>query len=152
MKKLILLLFTIMLISNSALAQQQMNREKIKILKTSYITNTLDLSQKEAEQFWPIYNLYSTKIQKLKMQLEGGLQREIILLGGIKNLTNVEAQKLIDKSIQLEQQITTNKVKLINELSKILSAKKIITLKKSERDFNRRILQEYGKRRRLQGN
>ena len=149
MKKIILFLFTIVLLSNSAIAQQQMNREKIKILKTSYITNALDLSQKEAEQFWPIYNLYSSEIQKLKMQLEGGLQREIKFAGGIENLTNTEAQKLIDKSIKLEQQITTNKIKLIKELSKILSAKKIITLKKAERDFNRRILQEYGKRRRI---
>ncbi len=149
MKKIILFLFTIVLLSNSAMAQQQMNREKIKILKTSYITNALDLSQKEAEQFWPIYNLYSSEIQKLKMQLEGGLQREIKFAGGIENLTNTEAQKLIDKSIKLEQQITTNKIKLISELSKVLSAKKIITLKKAERDFNRRILQEYGKRRRI---
>ena len=151
MKKLLLIVFTIVLTTNFSFAQQQMNRGKIRILKTSYITNVLELSQKEAEQFWPVYNQYSNKIQKLKMQLEGGLKREIKFAGGIENLTNMEAQKLIDKFTQLEQQITDTKLILIKELSKIISAKKIIRLKKAERDFNRRILQEYGKRRRMQG-
>ncbi len=152
MKKILFILFALTVTTNAVFAQQmQKNREKIKVLKTSYITTSLDLTSKEAEQFWPVYNLYSTKIQKLKMQLEGGLQREIKFAGGIDNLSNTKAQKLIDKSILFEQQIVDNKVKMVQELSKIISAKKIIMLKKSERDFNRRILQEYGKRRRPQG-
>lgn len=150
MKKKLLLLFAILLITSTVIAQQN-NRDKIKTLKISYITNALNLSPKEAEQFWPVYNQYSNKIQRLKIQLEGGLKREIILAGGVENLTNAEAQKLINKFTQLEQQITDTKLILIKELSKIISAKKIIRLKKAERDFNRRILQEYGKRRRMQG-
>ena len=146
MKKIIILLFTILLITNTVIAQQN-NREKIKTLKTSYITNALNLSPKEAEKFWPIYNLYSNTIQKNKMQLEGGLQREIKFAGGIENLSNIDAKKLIDKSIQFEQKITDNKILLIEELLKIISPKKIIMLKKAERDFNRKILQEYGRRR-----
>jgi len=149
MKKLLFLLFTIFLTTSSVFAQQmQMNREKIKTLKTAYITNALNLTSKEAEKFWPVYNLYSNNIQKNKMQLEGGLQREIKFAGGVENLSNSDAQKLIDKSIVYEQKITDNKIKLVKELSKIISPKKIIMLKKAERDFNRRILQEYGKRRR----
>ncbi|WP_456379596.1 hypothetical protein [Lutibacter sp.] len=149
MNKTLLSLFALLLITSTVIAQQN-NREKIKALKTSYITNTLNLSPKEAQQFWPVYNQYSNKTQKLKMQLEGSLKREIKFAGGIENLTNVEAQKLIDRFMQLEQQITDTKLLLIKELSKIISAKKIIHLKKAERDFNRRILQEYGKRRRMQ--
>ena len=88
-------------------------------------------------------------MQQSKMQLEGGLQREIKFAGGVENLSESEAQQLIDKSILLEKEITANKIKLIEELSKIFSAKKIIMLKKAERDFNREILQEYGRRRRM---
>lgn len=147
MKKIFILLITILLTTSSVIAQQQVNREKIKVLKTAYITNALNLSPNEAEKFWPIYNLYSENIQKNKMQLEGGLQREIKFAGGIENLSDADAKKLIDKSILFEQKITDNKIKLVEELSKIISAKKIIMLKKAERDFNRRILQEFRKRR-----
>ena len=152
MKKLLLLLFTLLLTTTSVVAQQQMNRQKMKALKTSYITNALDLTPKEAEKFWPVFNLYTHKIQNLRMSLEGGFHRSIQLAGGIENISEKQAQKLIDDVIVAEQQVTDYKIKLIQELSKIISAKKIVGLKKAEREFNRRILQEYGKRRRMQGN
>jgi len=152
MKKVLFILFTILLTTSTIVAQQQMqlNRQKVKALKTAYLTEALDLKPNEAEKFWPVYNLYSGKIQKLRMQLEGGLQREIKFAGGVENLSENDAKTLIDKSVVFEQQMTDNKIKLVEELSKIISAKKIVMLKKAEKDFNRRILQEYGKRRRLQ--
>jgi len=151
MKKLILSLFALLLTTSAINAQQQINRQKIKALKTSYITNALSLTPDEAEKFWPVYNMYSDKIQTLKMSVEGGMQRKIQFAGGIENITEENAQKLIDEVILLEQQITDNNVKLIQELSTIISAKKIIGLKRAQHEFNRRILQEYGKRRRQQG-
>ncbi len=150
MKKLLFILLTILLTTSTAVAQQQINRQKIKALKTSYITNALSLTPKEAEKFWPVYNLYSDKIQALKMELEGGFHRKIQLAGGLENITESQAKKFIDEIIYNEKQITENEISLINELSNVISAKKIISLKKADREFNRRILQEYGKRRRLQ--
>ncbi|MBN4082824.1 hypothetical protein JYT50_00395 [bacterium AH-315-A23] len=151
MKKILLILFIIMLTANVAIAQQHRNRQKITLLKTAFITDAINLTPKEAEKFWPIYNLYSDKIRASKMALEGGLQREIRFAGGVENLSDEQSQKIIDNVVLLEQQITDHKIKLIQELSTIISAKKIIGLKKAERNFNRRILQEYGKRRRMQG-
>lgn len=151
MKKILFILFIFMLTATTAIAQQPRNRQKIALFKTAFISEAINLTPKEAEKFWPIYNLYSTKIRTTKRLLEGGLQREIRFAGGIKNLSDVQSQKLIENIVLLEQEITDYKIKLIQELSNIISAKKIIGLKKAERDFNRRILQEYGKRRRMQG-
>jgi len=151
MKKLLLLLTALILTFSTVFAQKKMNGQRIKALKTSYITNALNLTPKEAEKFWPVYNKHSIKIQSLKIALERGQMNEIEILGGVDALTEEDAQKFLDAILINEQEITSNKIKLIKELSKIISAKKIIKLKKTERDFNRRILQEYGKRRRLQG-
>ncbi|MCF6169136.1 sensor of ECF-type sigma factor [Lutibacter sp.] len=149
MKKLLLLVYIILLTTNTTFSQQQ-NRQKIKALKTAHITEALNLTPTEAEKFWPIYNMYIIKIQALKRSLEGGIQHKVQLAGGIDFISNKEAQKLIDEAILIEQQITDNKIRLVKELSNIISAKKIIQLKKAERDFNRRILREFGKRRKLQ--
>ncbi|WP_144439105.1 hypothetical protein [Lutibacter profundi] len=149
MKKLLFLTYIILLTTNTSFSQQQ-NRQRIKALKTAYITEALNLSPNEAEKFWPIYNMYTTKIQALKMSLEGGLQHKVQLAGGIDYLSNKEAQKLIDDVILTEQQITDNKIKLVKELSKIISAVKIIRLKKAEKEFNRRILREFSRRKKLQ--
>ena len=151
MKKLLLTLFTILITTTAITAQQQMNRQKIKVLKTAYITDALSLTQKEAEKFWPVYNLYSDKIQVLRMELEGGFNRKIQLAGGLENISESQAKKFIDEIILNEKQISENEIALINGLYNVISAKKIISLKKAEREFNRRILQEYGNRRRQQG-
>jgi len=150
MKRILTILFILLFATNYMFAQQ-MNGQRIKLLKTSYITDAINLSPKEAEKFWPVYNLYTDKIQTFRISLETGFQTDVRLAGGIDNLTDSQAQKLVDSFISLEQQITDNEIKLIQELSKIISAKKIIGLKKAEREFNRRILQEYGKRKRMQG-
>ncbi|WP_457615577.1 hypothetical protein [Lutibacter sp.] len=145
MKKQFVILFFTMLTFSSMLAQKN-EKQKIKLLKISYITSALNLTPSEAEKFWPVYNLYSDNIMHLKQKLERGIQREVKLAGGIENISNQKAQALIDKALKLEQEITDNKIKMVHELSKIISPKKIIGLKKAEKDFNRRLLLEYRKR------
>ena len=149
--KNVLLILSITVLTTSIVDAQNMNRPKIKLLKTSFITDAINLSPAEAEKFWPVYNLYTDKIQQLKQSLDIEIREAIISAGGIENISETDAQITLDQILLLEQQIGNNKVKLINELTKIISAKKIIILQKAERDFNRQILQEFGRRKRLRG-
>jgi len=149
--KNILLIVSIIVLTTSIVDAQNMNRPKIKLLKTSYITDAINLSPAEAEKFWPVYNLYTDKIQQLKRSLDIEIRQAIISAGGLENISETDAQNTLDQMLSLEQEIGDNKVKLITELSKIISAKKIVTLQKAERDFNRQILQEFGRRKRIQG-
>ena len=130
---------------------QKMNREKIKLLKTSFITEALDLTPSEAEKFWPVYNLYNDKIQTAKVNLEFTLFRDLKNNGGIDAISDEKATEIIASTIELERQLSDSKIKMTKELSKVLPPKKIIKLYKAEKDFNRRILQEYGRRKRMQG-
>lgn len=150
MKKPFLYISLIFLFTATVQAQQ-MNKEKMKLLKTSYITDALDLTPSEAEKFWPIYNLYTDKIMTAKFSSESNLRRQLKNIGGIDNISEKQAQEFIDNSITIEKEIYINKTALLKNLSKVLSAKKIIKLQKAERDFNRQILQEYGRRKRMQG-
>jgi hypothetical protein len=148
MKKLITL-FILFVLSINWVQAQQMQRQRIQALKTSYITNALNLTPKEAEQFWPVYNLYTQKIQDLKMDSEMNTQKQIRLAGGIENITNEQAKILIAKSLKNQQKITDTKFSMVKELSAIIPSKKILLLQKTERGFNRKMLQELGKRRRM---
>lgn len=151
MKKSLLFLTLLLFVFATVNAQQMMNRENIKLLKTSYITDALSLAPVEAEKFWPVYNLYTDKIQASKFKLENEIFRQINSQGGIDNLSEKQAQEFIEKLIQLEESITFNQTKMLRELTKILPATKVIKLQKAEKDFNRRILQEYGRRKGMQG-
>ncbi len=146
-----LLIISLIVFATSSVEAQKMNRQKIKLLKTAYITDAINLTPTEAEKFWPVYNLYTDKIQNLKKSLGVEIQRKIKLAGGIENVSETDAQKTLDQMLSLEKQIGENKINIIKELSKIISAKKIVNLQKAERDFNRQMLQEFGRRKRMQG-
>lgn len=148
MKKL-LFITVLLLFTSSNVFSQKMNRQNIKLLKTAFITDAIALQPKEAEKFWPIYNQYSDQIQQLKFKLEGGKMQEIKAAGGIDNISESKAKEIINQSLIHEKEIFEAKTKMIEELSKIISAHQIVRLQKAERDFNKRILQEYGRRKRM---
>ncbi|GGK52837.1 MULTISPECIES: hypothetical protein [Flavobacteriaceae] len=148
MKKLLFIAFLLFLTSSSVVSQK-MNRQKITMLKTAFITDAIALKPKEAEKFWPVYNQYSKQLQQLKFKIEGGKMREIKAAGGTENLSEANAQEIINQSLIFEKEIYETKIKMVKELSKIISAQQIVKLQKAERDFNKRILQEYGKRKRM---
>lgn len=145
MKKSILIIF-IFIFATSSLLAQKVNRQKIQLLKTAFITDAINLTPDEAEKFWPVYNLYSDEMRRLRNSMERGLMQEYKLSNGIDNLTEEQAQQFLTKVQDLEQKILENKMTMVQELSNIISAKKIVKLHKAERDFNRRMLQEYGRR------
>ena len=68
MKNILILL--ILLISSNIYAQPPVKKaemkEKIKSLKISFITENLELTSEEAQQFWPVYNNYESRIIKLR--------------------------------------------------------------------------------------
>jgi hypothetical protein len=144
-------LFIVLFFTCTIIFAQQAKQLRVKALKVSYITNAIDLTSSEAEQFWPVYNKYNTKLKQLKFDSERGIVREINLAGGFDNINEEEAGNILNKAKKLEQEVAETKIQMINELSTVISAKKILRLLKAEKEFNRKLLNEYGKRKRMQG-
>ncbi|GAL64001.1 Spy/CpxP family protein refolding chaperone [Algibacter lectus] len=137
---LFVLLFTV-----SVFAQHK-DRERIQALKVSFITEKLDLTAKEAQAFWPIYNAYDEKSRKCKYEDMRGIRKEI--KDNAATLTDAKAEELLEKFVQAENTLHQERVNLIVNLKKIISPKKIILLKATEDDFNRKLFDEYKKRKR----
>jgi Spy/CpxP family protein refolding chaperone len=123
---------------------QNGGREKIKKLKIAYFTENLDLTEKEAQQFWPVYNAYDDKNHELRVVGLNKIKRQIKQNSG---MSEAEAAEILDKIQNIEQQVYENGVNLINKLRKFLPAVKIIQLKKAERDFNRDLMKKFRDRR-----
>jgi Mg/Co/Ni transporter MgtE len=138
MKTLTSILF---ILSFSLLTVAQGNMDKIKALKIAFITEKLNLSEKEAQQFWPIYNSYQEDMSTLKRQAYN--TRKNI---DINAISDDEATQILK-----EMRINDNKRQaleneFIDKLSKVISAKKIIQIHKLEDDFKRKMFEEYKKR------
>lgn len=140
MKKLLLILM--LTVTFSTFAQQRGNGDRIKALKIAFITERLQLTETEAQQFWPIYNSFDEENQKLR--------RESLVKFkdfDFESLSESEAKSQLqdllsdeDKKHQLRQQF-------IKDLMKVLPAKKILLLKNAEDDFKRRMMERLKNRR-----
>ena len=121
------------------------NKERIKALKIAFITERLDLTEKEAQKFWPVYNAFDDKQSKIKFEE----MRKLKTQGrqGFETMSDKQASELLEKIIDADNRLHKNKVDFINSLKPILTAKKIMLLKTVEDEFNRRMLDEFKRRR-----
>lgn len=117
-------------------------KEQIKAMKVSFITSELDLSTKEAQRFWPVYNSFDDKqfeIRHEKMKMCKTQLNDITL----NKISEKDALSLIDKMEDSEDELYSLRKKYIKDLKEILPAAKILKLRKSEDDFNRKLLHQY---------
>jgi len=117
-------------------------REKIKTYKVSFLTTELELTSNEAEKFWPIYNAYDDKQYELRHEKMKTYLRKLND-DNVNSLSEKEAATLLSQIESTDKELFVLKEKYMSNLKKVLSAKKILKLKKSEDDFNRKLLKQY---------
>ncbi len=148
MKNLFLSLCFILVAYSSAEAQKT-KYEELKAYKTAYLTEQLDLTPKEAEKFWPIYNANHKKMMELKHEYIKKDLKAIKESGGIDVISNEDAQKYVDRILKYNTEEVYLKKEYYKNLKNILSPKKILKLNQAEYDFNRKLLHQYKKNREL---
>lgn len=137
----LLLVFSFTLFLN---AQQRFKekREQIKALKVAFITNELSLSPDEAAVFWPLYNAHDDKqIELRRKKIKSFIDK--MDNEAFENISEKEANLLLTQSELIDDEIYQNRKKFINSLKGVLPSIKIIKYKKSEDNFNKKLLQQY---------
>jgi len=146
MRKIILMVIIVM-ISSLQMYGQRKDNDRIKAFKTAFITNALDLSAKEAQVFWPIYNEYSKTIHKVKTQKTRQLRQQVRAKDGIENLSDSEAKVLLNEYINVDAKVLEAKKKLSTKLDGVIPPKKILKLFRAEHDFSKELLKRFRQRR-----
>lgn len=144
MKKTVTLI-ALILLSSLGWAQGR-HGERIRAFKTGYLTQELELSQEEAEKFWPLYNEYENKMFELRFENRRQAREQISSQGGPEALTDEEAKAYLNRLFENEEKILTLKKDLYGSLEKVLPPAKLLKLHKAENDFNRHLLSEYKRR------
>ena len=143
MKKIVTIIFVL---GFYLLSYSQDNRDKIRTLKIAYITEKLNLTEKEAQQFWPIYNSFEDNFMKLRRQPYEKRKRV-----DLQNISDKDAEALLNEIRSVENKKHDLKEKFIDDLLKVIPAKKIILLNKVEDDFKHKMFEEFRNRRRMDG-
>jgi len=117
-------------------------REQIKALKVAFFTTELDLTSNEAEKFWPLYNAFDNKQFELRHQKMRSFRKRMDQ-ETLDNLSEKEASALLAQMESSEEDLFLLRKKFNASLKGVLPSIKIIKLRKSEEDFNRKLLHQY---------
>jgi len=110
-------------------------REKIEAIKVAFITEELDLTVAESQNFWPIYN----ELQKKEIELREAQRSTLKTLQSESSDQELEKAMytIADGHIALEEL----RKSYIDDFISVLGAQKTAQLFKAEREFGRRIME-----------
>ncbi len=144
MKKYLFSLFVVLAFCFSTNAQKRKgHKEKIKLLKISYLTEQLDLTSSEAEKFWPVYNEHSKNILDFMAKKSDAIKKELSVVKEIDSIDEKKALTLFNLTQYLERKKFDERENYIKKLKTILPIKKILKLQIAEKEFGRKLMRKY---------
>lgn len=114
-------------------------REMVEAMKTGFFTKELDLSPEEAQKFWPVYNMYDKEMKELQ---KAHREKMRSAKENIDEISDKEAEVLVDDYIFQEQKELDIKKKYHGEFKKVLPIKKVGKLYHAEDKFKKELLEK----------
>ena len=145
MKKVISVLCLLAVLATGALAQEQQQqrgrqgrggegwRERVRAEKVAFLTEQIDLTESEAQVFWPIYN----QLQKEQRENFEAVRKayEAMEKGLNEGKTGKEMEKLVEAYVDAKDKNEGIETKYLNKLMKALPAEKVARYYVAEEKF-----------------
>lgn len=148
MKKLISVLSAIALMSVVAFAQPKNGfkgnkgaeqwRERIRAEQVAFITSELDLTEAEAQAFWPVYNDVQNK-RREAFQASGEAFKSLA-----EGVNGEDVNKLLDKYLDSKKAAEKIEADAIARFKKVLPEKKVAKLVLAEEKFRHHQISKLG--------
>src|SRR5688572_19992899 len=111
--------------------KKEARKEKIEALRVAYITKELDLTETEAQVFWPVYNEYQKKQEESRKEFKKKYNKET----NYNFATDKEAEDYITADIQHKVQEAELLKTYYEKIKKVLPVKKVAKLRHAEESF-----------------
>jgi hypothetical protein len=139
MKKVVIVLFIILVFPVIRLAAQNPNLEKLNNYKIGFFTKRLNLTSEEAEKFWPVYNEYQGKrnlIQLEKLKINRNFNQNG------STLSDNQLVEMGDKYVDCLVQESALAVAFHKKLREVLPPSKVIMYYQAENQYKAQLLNE----------
>lgn len=133
------LIFTLILLTSLSIFSQESKADKVEAMKVGFITNKLELTAKEAQTFWPLYNEYNFKIEKLRKSKKSDFDE---LKNKSENVTDKELEAFINEVFSSRQKELDLQKEYYEKYAKVLPVKKVALLYQAENQFKRELLRK----------
>ena len=117
-------------------AQAGQGMERLEATKIAFISQKMDLSPKEAEKFWPIYNQYEKENRELLKQRREMAQSKL----------DMSPENRLNEQFEFEEKMLEIRKKYTKEFGKAVPTEKVLRLFEAERDFRKELLQRLQER------
>lgn len=124
-------------------ARGQGGGERIKAMRTAFITNRLSLSPEEAQQFWPLMNQLEAEQKKIRDKYRPAKD--------LMSMTDAEAEKFLNNQFEMEQEMLNLRKDYMQRMKKVLPVRKVAMLTRIEQDFREQLVENLQQMRANQG-
>ncbi len=145
MKKLISVLCALALVSAVAIAQPNNKkkgadqwREKVRAEQVAFITNELNLTEAEAQAFWPVYNDVQSK-RREAFKASGEAFKALS-----EGIEGADVNKLLDQYINTKKEAQKIESEAIARFKKVLPVEKVAKLVLAEEKFRHQQISRLG--------
>lgn len=133
MKRIIGILGLILVVTTASFAQKNAaTKERMQAMRTAFITEKLQLTPDEAQDFWPLYNEYQNKRKALRKGHKKGANIDV--------MSDKEVDNYMANTLEKEQQGLDLKKEYFQKLQSVISTRKIAKLVQAEKEFKKRLV------------
>lgn len=141
MKKILVMILLLVAILPYSNAQDRPAREKIRSARIALITERLNLTPEQAQQFWPVYNEFTDKRRQIGAEFDEkrrSMDR--------RTATEEEKRELLDMGMKVKEEQLHLEKEYSDKLLEVISVEQLMALRKAEEDFRRMLLEQLQKR------
>lgn len=119
-----------------AVAQPTTKRDKIEALRVSFISQKVNFTTQEAQQFWPLYNEYNDKLEANRKNFRQQYGKSL----NIEFANDKEAEQYLAAELTLKQKEYELYKEYYDKFKKVLPVKKAATLRRAEEEFKKELI------------
>lgn len=143
MMSLLFMLLPLTYATATDICQQHLTKEEFKARQQAFITEYAQLTETEAEAFFPLY----FELQERKRELNEEIWN-LLKTGNEKNINEKKYEEILEGVYDTRLSIDRLEKSYFEKFKKVLSFKKIYMVQKAEMRFHREVLKNFGEEKR----
>lgn len=130
---------------SSAFAQQgkpskEEMEKKMKVLKVSFLTEKLDLTETEAQMFWPVYNQFEDEMMSLRPEKNPGERPNI------EEMSDQDIENKVQETFAMGYKKIQIQEVYFEKFKEILPMQKVMKMYMAEKEFKKEIIAKFKER------
>src|ERR1043165_6022710 len=138
MRSAVRYIIVLMMIFSSSLlsAQTDTKKDKIDALRAAFIAKKVNLTAKESEAFWPLYNEMNDKLDAARKTFRNQYNAKT----NYEFATDKEAEAYLNAELTLKQKEFDLYREYYDKFKKVLPVKKVPAVRRAEEDFKKELI------------